>query len=60
MLQAMGLSEQEASASVRFSVSELNTMEEMEEAAGKIADICERLRMFNTRRIRMAQLAEVH
>jgi len=60
VLQAMGLSEQEAYASVRFSVSELNTMEEMEEAAGKIADICERLRMFNTRRNRMAQLAEVH
>ena len=50
MLQAMGLSEQEAYASVRFSVSELNTMEEMEEAAGIIADICERLRMFSARR----------
>ena len=47
VLQAMGLTEAEAYASVRFSVSEQNTFEEVEYAARKIAGICEKLRRFN-------------
>jgi len=46
VLRAMGLSEQEAYSSVRFSFSELSTIEEVGYAAEKIAGACERLRGF--------------
>ncbi len=44
VLLAMGLSEDEAYASVRFGVSELNTLEEVEWAATQIMEVCNRLR----------------
>jgi cysteine desulfurase len=48
VLRAMGLTEDEAYASVRFSVAEHNTGEEVEYAAQQIMDICQRLRAFST------------
>ena len=49
VLRAMGLSEEEAYSSVRFSFSELNTSEEVEYAGEKIAGACDRLRSFAAR-----------
>jgi len=46
VLQAMGLSEDEAFSSVRFSFSIENTFEEIEVAASKIARHCKQLREF--------------
>ena len=48
VLRAMGLSEDEAYASVRFGVSEQNTIDEIEWAATQIRDICAKLREFRT------------
>jgi len=44
VLMAMGLREDEAYSSLRFSFSVLNTLEEIYEAIGKITDSCEALR----------------
>jgi cysteine desulfurase len=61
VLRAMGLSDEEAYASIRFSVGEWNTIEEVERAAGAIAEFCKRLRAFRTRyRNPYARPAEVH
>jgi cysteine desulfurase len=46
VLRAMGLSEDEAYASVRFSFSEMNTFEELDWAVEKIAEIVASLRAF--------------
>jgi cysteine desulfurase len=46
VLRAMGLSEDDAYASVRFGVSEQNTLEEIEWAAQQIREICYKLRAF--------------
>jgi cysteine desulfurase len=46
VLRAMGLSEDEAYASVRFSFSEQNTVEEVDWAVEQITEIVERLRAF--------------
>ena len=43
VLTAMGLSEEEAFASVRFSFSILNTTDEVDAAVDRIAEICGRL-----------------
>ena len=48
VLRAMGLSEDEAYASVRFGVSEQNTVDEIEWAATQIREICTKLRAFRT------------
>ena len=48
VLRAMGLSEEEAYSSVRFSFSEMNCLEEVEWAVIQIIKICEKLRAFNT------------
>ena len=48
VLCAMGLEEEEAYASVRFAVSEQNTMDEIEWAAMQIREICAKLRAFRT------------
>jgi cysteine desulfurase len=48
VLRAMGLSEDEAYASVRFGVSEQNTVDEIEWAAMQIREICTKLRAFGT------------
>lgn len=50
VLRAMGLSEEEAYSSVRFSFCEQNTAEEADYAADKIAEICQRLRQFRARK----------
>jgi len=47
VLRAMGLSEDEAYSSIRFSFSELNTIEEVDWVVNKIADIYNILRKFN-------------
>jgi cysteine desulfurase len=47
VLRSMGLSEDDAYASVRFSVSELNTLDEIEWAAQQIREICYKLRTFH-------------
>ena len=49
VLRAMGLTEAQAYASVRFSVSELNTLAEIETAAAAIADLCRQQRVFRAR-----------
>ena len=49
VLRAMGLSEDEAYSSVRFSFSEVNTFDEVDYAVEKIAEICEKLRRFTAR-----------
>lgn len=60
VLRAMGLSEEEAYASIRFSVGEWNTMEDIEEAARLIAELCGQLRAFRARyRSLEARSAEV-
>jgi cysteine desulfurase len=46
VLQAMGLSEEEAYSSLRFSFSIENTLEEIEVATRKISKICKQLREF--------------
>jgi cysteine desulfurase len=46
VLRAMGLSEEEAYSSVRFSFSELNTLADVEDAATIVIDAAERLRCF--------------
>jgi cysteine desulfurase len=46
VLRAMGLSEDEAYASVRFSFSEMNTVEEVDWAVEQITEIVKRLRAF--------------
>jgi len=48
VLRAMGLSEDEAYASVRFSMSECNTLAEVEWAATQLRDICTKLRTFRS------------
>ena len=50
VLRAMGISEADAYSSVRFSFSELNTIEEIESAVAVIADLCRDLRAFGARR----------
>jgi cysteine desulfurase len=50
VLRAMGLSEEEAYSSIRFSFCEQNTAEEADYAADKIAEICQRLRGFRAKR----------
>ena len=51
VLRAMGLSESEAYASIRFSFSEFNTVEDVDEAVAHLARLCEQLRMFSRRRL---------
>ena len=46
VLRAMGLSEPEAYSSIRFSFSEFNTMEEVDEAVAHLARLCDQLRRF--------------
>ena len=46
VLRAMGLSEDEAYASVRFSFSEMNSLEDVDWAVDRIAEIVESLRAF--------------
>ena len=48
ILRAMGLSEEEAYSSVRFSFSELDTLQEVEIAVRTITKLCRRLRAFKT------------
>ena len=57
VLRAMGLSESEAYASVRFSFSEFNTVEDVDETVTHLARLCEQLRRFSRRRLSL--LAEV-
>jgi len=57
VLRAMGLSESEAYASIRFSFSEFNTVEDVDDAVAHLARLCEQLRRFSRRRLSL--LAEV-
>ena len=57
VLRAMGLSESEAYASIRFSFSEFNTVEDVDDAVTHLARLCEQLRRFSRRRLSL--LAEV-
>jgi len=57
VLLAMGLSESEAYASIRFSFSEFNTVEDVDDAVAHLARLCEQLRRFSRRRLSL--LAEV-
>ena len=57
VLRAMGLSELEAYASIRFSFSEFNTVEDVDDAVVHLARLCEQLRRFS--RWRLSLLAEV-
>ena len=57
VLRAMGLSESEAYASIRFSFSEFNTVEDVDETVAHLARLCEQLRRFSRRRLSL--LAEV-
>lgn len=57
VLRAMGLSEAEAYASIRFSFSESNTVEDVDETVAHLAQLCEQLRRFSRRRLSL--LAEV-
>lgn len=57
VLRAMGLSESEAYASIRFSFSEFNTVEDVDETIAHLAQLCEQLRSFSRRRL--SRLAEV-
>ncbi len=57
VLRAMGLSESEAYASIRFSFSEFNTVEDVDDAVVHLARLCEQLRRFSRRRLTL--LAEV-
>ncbi len=50
VLRAMGLSEADAYSSVRFSVSQENSIEEVQMAAAKIVAQCEQLRKFSAAR----------
>lgn len=50
VLRAMGLSEEEAYASVRFSFSELNTLDEVRQATDVIVDVCRALKKKTTGR----------
>ena len=51
VLRAMGLSESEAYASIRFSFSEFNTVEDVDDAVAHLARLCEQLRRFGRRRL---------
>ena len=57
VLRTMGLSESEAYASIRFSFSEFNTVEDVDDAVAHLAQLCEQLRRFSRRRL--SRLAEV-
>ena len=57
VLRAMGLSESEAYASIRFSFSEFNIIEDVDDAVAHLARLCEQLRRFSRRRLSL--LAEV-
>ena len=57
VLRAMGLSESEAYASIRFSFSEFNTAVDVDEAVVHLARLCEQLRRFSRRQLSL--LAEV-
>ena len=60
VLRAMGLSEEEAYGSVRFSVSVLNTEEEVKSAAVAVADLVSQIRRFSARTITgQMELSEV-
>ena len=59
VLRAMGLSEEQAYASVRFAVGEGTTSDDVETAARTIAEICESQRVFRKTHRRPA-LSEVH
>jgi cysteine desulfurase len=50
VLRAMGLSEPDAYASIRFSISELNTVEEIDAVVPVISELCRELRLFAARR----------
>lgn len=54
VLRAMGLSEEQAYASVRFAVSEWTTSDDVETAARTIAELCESQRSFLVRHRRAA------
>ncbi|HBJ34333.1 MAG TPA: cysteine desulfurase NifS [Planctomycetaceae bacterium] len=56
VLRAMGLSEEEAFASVRFSFSNQNTMAEAEAAAAKVISVFERLSCFEGRQTAFEKL----
>ena len=51
VLRAMGLSESEAYASIRFSFSEFNTVEDVDDAVAHLAQLCKQLRRFSRRRL---------
>ena len=51
VLRAMGVSEAEAYSSVRFSFSEFNTVEDIDDAVVHLAELCKQLRRFSRRRL---------
>ena len=51
VLRAMGVSEAEAYSSVRFSFSEFNTVEDVDDVVAYLARLCEQLRRFSRRRL---------
>ena len=61
VLRAMGLTEEEAYASVRFSVSVLNSEEEVAAAAEAVAEVVARIRAFSdwrdTSRMELSEVA---
>ncbi len=54
VLRAMGLSESEAYASIRFSFSEFNTVEDVDDTVAHLAWLCEQLRRFSRRRLSLS------
>ena len=60
VLRAMGLSESEAYASIRFSFSEFNTVEDVDEAVVHLARLCEQLRRFSRRRLSLIDFNHVN
>ena len=60
VLQAMGLSESEAYASIRFSFSEFNTVEDVDETVAHLAQLCEQLRRFSRRRLSLIDFNHVN
>ena len=60
VLRAMGLSESEAYASIRFSFSEFNTVVDVDEAVVHLARLCEQLRRFSRRRLSLIDFNHVN
>ena len=60
VLRAMGLSEAEAYASIRFSFSEFNTVEDVDDAVTHLAQLCEQLRRFSRRRLSLIDFNHVN